>query len=362
PKFTLDEMHHHIVKFIVADDQDLDIPHPSKLHELICQAWQEYFVALKKELALRPFLAITAHWISKEDRSLMLVLKSALIAFHHVPGSHDGASLSSVILHLLDHADVMNKRGRDLVQMIRSSGQRREDFQKTITIGNQHKLFHDGHGMVIKLPNVELLYDTNMYALGFIVHYAPHAVQQSMSGETTPTLSGAVPALETLIERWEDIAKHVAHCAPIVNIGLACAQKYRQKMSETNAYAVAMFVNPKIRLTWIDRHWDNVRVRTARDYIMNLMREKSRLTTADSTQSPPAELPRPWSHAAGILGTKLYGLPEINMLHHRRGAQTADEEFNAYVTSNLSHEGVNVLASKSMFPTIYSIAMDYIPV
>jgi hypothetical protein len=39
----------------------------------------------------------------------MLVLKSALIAFHHVPGSHDGASLSSVILHLLDRADVINK-------------------------------------------------------------------------------------------------------------------------------------------------------------------------------------------------------------------------------------------------------------
>ncbi|KAG2737897.1 hypothetical protein P692DRAFT_201682967, partial [Suillus brevipes Sb2] len=334
-----------------------------KMRELICQAWQEYFVALKKELALRPFLAITAHWISKEDRSLMLVLKSALIAFHHVPGSHDGASLSSVILHLLDRADVINKVCQHQLYC-----QRREGFQKTITVGNQHKSFHDAHGMVIKLPNVELLCDANtrwdssffMFNRLRTLRQTPHAVQQSMSSETTPTLSGAIPALEMLIERWEDLAKRVAHCAPIVNIGLACAQKYRQKMSETNAYAVAMFVDPKIRLSWIDRHWDNVRARTAREYIMNLMREKS--TTADSTQLPPAELPGPWSHAAGILGTKLYGLPEINMSHHRRGAQTADEEFNAYITSNLSHEGVNVLASKSMFPTIYSIAMDYIPV
>lgn len=53
------------------------------------------------------------------------------------------------------------QRGRDLVQMIRSSGQRREGFQKTITVGNQHKSFHDSHGMVITLPNVELLYDAN---------------------------------------------------------------------------------------------------------------------------------------------------------------------------------------------------------
>lgn len=34
------------------DLKDSDIPHPSKLRELICQAWQEYFVALKKELAV----------------------------------------------------------------------------------------------------------------------------------------------------------------------------------------------------------------------------------------------------------------------------------------------------------------------
>jgi hypothetical protein len=55
---------------------------------------------------LRPFMALTAHWIAKEEQTSVLVLKAALIAFHHVPGSHTGKSLGSMLLHLLDRADV----------------------------------------------------------------------------------------------------------------------------------------------------------------------------------------------------------------------------------------------------------------
>lgn len=55
---------------------------------------------------LRPFMALTAHWIAKEEKTLVLVLRVALIAFHHIPGSHTGKSLGSTLLHLLDRADV----------------------------------------------------------------------------------------------------------------------------------------------------------------------------------------------------------------------------------------------------------------
>lgn len=51
-------------------------------------------------------MALTAHWIAKEEQTSVLVLKAALIAFHHVPGSHTGKSLGSMLLHLLDRADV----------------------------------------------------------------------------------------------------------------------------------------------------------------------------------------------------------------------------------------------------------------
>lgn len=72
------------------------------------------------------------------------------------------------------------------------------------------------------------------------LYQAPHACQQSMSSESTPMLSGAVSALECLMERWEGIARIATHCAPIINVGLAWADKYGHKMSKTNAYAIAM--------------------------------------------------------------------------------------------------------------------------
>ncbi|KAG2138101.1 uncharacterized protein EDB93DRAFT_1253482 [Suillus bovinus] len=114
PDFTLDEMHCQIVKFIVADDQ---------AREMIIEQWQEYFVALKKDLSnaqgkicftsdlwldfkLQPFMAIMAHCISKANADSALVLKAALIVFHHIPGSHNGGSLGSMILYLLAHITV----------------------------------------------------------------------------------------------------------------------------------------------------------------------------------------------------------------------------------------------------------------
>lgn len=121
---------------------DTDIFHRTKAHELIIDTFHEYFNALKRDLAvglplsrapqnisylqaaqgkvsftsdlwsdsnLRPFMALTAHWIAKADHISALVLKVALIGFHHVPGSHTGELLALVILHLLDRAGVTEK-------------------------------------------------------------------------------------------------------------------------------------------------------------------------------------------------------------------------------------------------------------
>jgi hypothetical protein len=44
----------------------------------------------------------------------MHVLKMALLAFHHIPGNHDGQSLGSMILYLLDRAETTAKVGTHL--------------------------------------------------------------------------------------------------------------------------------------------------------------------------------------------------------------------------------------------------------
>ncbi|KAG2138730.1 uncharacterized protein EDB93DRAFT_1106299 [Suillus bovinus] len=80
PNFSLNELHRHIVKFIIADDQainivecpefrrlilllrqdltDSDIPHRLKLCQLIIAMWDEYFEATKCALATHLDLAI----------------------------------------------------------------------------------------------------------------------------------------------------------------------------------------------------------------------------------------------------------------------------------------------------------------
>ena len=57
----------------------------------------------------RSYLAITAHWIAKCEDTEALALKTALIAFHHLCGDHDGMTLADVILLLLDRAGITIK-------------------------------------------------------------------------------------------------------------------------------------------------------------------------------------------------------------------------------------------------------------
>ena len=56
---------------------------------------------------MRPYLALTAHWIANEGGSLKL--KASLIAFHYFPGSHTGEALAKLLLELLDCTEVTMK-------------------------------------------------------------------------------------------------------------------------------------------------------------------------------------------------------------------------------------------------------------
>ncbi|KAH0833878.1 hypothetical protein J3R83DRAFT_11053 [Lanmaoa asiatica] len=62
------------------------------------------------------------------------------------------------------------RRGRDIVRTIRSSGQRRSNFQQTIKSGNEQEWFINQAGDPITLPVVELLHDVRT-RWGFLVFY-----------------------------------------------------------------------------------------------------------------------------------------------------------------------------------------------
>lgn len=59
----------------------------------------------------RPYLALTAHWIARDEATGALRLKAGLIAFHDLPGSHTGKALAVTMLRLIDRAGATLKIG-----------------------------------------------------------------------------------------------------------------------------------------------------------------------------------------------------------------------------------------------------------
>lgn len=57
---------------------------------------------------MRSFMAVTAHFSSKDDNG-NLVTRSRLVAFRHVSGSHTGAHLAKSFLDILKELGVLHK-------------------------------------------------------------------------------------------------------------------------------------------------------------------------------------------------------------------------------------------------------------
>jgi hypothetical protein len=61
-----------------------------------------------------------------------------------------------------------------------------------------------------------------------------------MSGERTPILSGAIPAFEMFMTKWEKINQEHPNLKRLVWPGLEWAYKYYGRMDRTRAYIIAM--------------------------------------------------------------------------------------------------------------------------
>ena len=61
-----------------------------------------------------------------------------------------------------------------------------------------------------------------------------------MSKEKNPILAGAIPTIEHFMTNWEWLAVKQPRLAPAIWASLKVANKYYQKMDDTQAYIVAM--------------------------------------------------------------------------------------------------------------------------
>lgn len=64
------------------------------------------------DLDMKGYMAVTAHWLQKASlqHSENLTLRSDLIGFVHIPGSHTGEHLAEVFLFILDRIKLGNSK------------------------------------------------------------------------------------------------------------------------------------------------------------------------------------------------------------------------------------------------------------
>ncbi|KAJ7200631.1 hypothetical protein GGX14DRAFT_568203 [Mycena pura] len=73
----------------------------------------------------------------------------------------------------------------------------------------------------------------------------------------------------------------------LIKPGLEIAAKYYHKFSQTDAYLMAMFINPSVRLQWIQKHWSASEVRDAKEKIIaRLSRYSAETDTTDEFRPP----------------------------------------------------------------------------
>ncbi|KAF9505581.1 hypothetical protein BS47DRAFT_1269356, partial [Hydnum rufescens UP504] len=68
----------------------------------------------------------------------------------------------------------------------------------------------------------------------------PHSIQQLMSGEATPILSGVLPAFQQLQNCWEDHAAKQHDISWYVYEGMEWLNKYHDKAGKSPTYVIAM--------------------------------------------------------------------------------------------------------------------------
>ncbi|KAG8729906.1 hypothetical protein FRC10_003305 [Ceratobasidium sp. 414] len=183
------------------------------------------------------------------------------------------------------------------LQALEASGLRREGLHNAILEGNRLGRFRGPGGDVYSLPVLQLLremptrwsssynmIDRYIVLYPAIVDYAfrackdaqipvvshkqyevlqdilsvlrvAHNAQELLSAEKTPTLALAFPIYEAVIEHWEKLCAVIPELSHSITCGILKLQEYVTRTQDAPVHALAMAINPSLKLDWIKEHW-----------------------------------------------------------------------------------------------------------
>ncbi|KAG5633628.1 hypothetical protein H0H81_006433, partial [Sphagnurus paluster] len=135
------------------------------------------------------------------------------------------------------------------------------------------------------------LYDSELKTLCEIKQFLeiPHAVQELVSAERTPTLTVALPAYEQLLAMFKLFKNNPldANIIEAIDASIEKLETYLEKTRNTRVYAIALMLNPTIKLEWLERNWSTEEVEKAKNWLRQSMLEYQKATRT-SVQSNPA--------------------------------------------------------------------------
>ncbi|KAI0660766.1 hypothetical protein C8Q70DRAFT_1044080 [Cubamyces menziesii] len=248
----------------------------------------------------------------------MMVALEALLTREGIPFHHEGNRIrEEEHARHRAYADTLAsdpvQKVRDLVTALRQSGQRRNELHQFIVDGVASGRWKDHpQGWQIKplqllrdcetrwsstflmIDRVLLLYPAisdflahpsradlarylltpNQLAVLTHIHQVfevSHQAQQLVSSEKTPTLSLVLPAYELLIDSWRTLCQQYPELAPYISLGIAKVEEYINKSRRSRIYALAMAVNPMMKLSWITEQWSEDEHMSARDWVIDAL-------------------------------------------------------------------------------------------
>ncbi|KAF8586581.1 hypothetical protein K439DRAFT_1614963 [Ramaria rubella] len=442
PCFSQSAFANVLVKFIVADDQsinviecpefrtlllllreelkDKDIPHCTNIRKQILKTWEIHFQQLKKKLvAALGKISHTADICITNKDLLTAPMDSDSGSANPVAGNsaptfpRPFSTCPSTQTYAKAHARDPIALGRHIVTGVRASSQQRNDFAAVIAHGNNHGEWEeqiqltrvDGKVQVLKLQLLrdvdtrwDLVYgmaqclrilqqpiDTYLHHphrvemvgcyrmmtmewnilkdFKFVLEQL-HAVQQVMSKQAMPLLSGALPALVIFMSRWENMRDNKTHLAPFIQPGLNKAYKYYNCMDDLSAYIITMVLNPAVKLSWFRKHWDAAWVKRAEGIVMDKLTSYCQLV---ATQKTPAGAPStaPLESWESLVTAYEFDFDDDSIAQPTT-SRTIEDEYRAYVEAPLSPKGTDLIkywdAHASLYETFYVVVLDYLPI
>ncbi|KDQ05698.1 hypothetical protein BOTBODRAFT_91800, partial [Botryobasidium botryosum FD-172 SS1] len=204
------------------------------------------------------------------------------------------------------------------------------------------------------------LTDAEWVRLGDIM-CALKVVQQVMSSETTPTLSMAIPAMESLVVKWEELAVQKPQLRTMISAGQGKINQYLGRMQGSKVYAIAMLVNPACKLLWINRRWSHEKRLRAISWIEEEVVKYASLPARNNGPPPQKEA----RTAAWVAMTDGLFTDQDHGVQHPAPLAALDE-LQLYLQAGLEPLGVDIVewwdVHSRRYPVLFRIAMDYLPI